>query len=76
MAQNNTRTLEDKIIDDLILGVASTNISLLDDLSNSITNKTNKQHYEDADFLPIRQSLYNVGNIVPLYDDEISSSIM
>jgi hypothetical protein len=31
--------------------------------------------YEDIDFLPLRQSLYNVENIVPVYDDEISQSI-
>ena len=31
--------------------------------------------YEDIDFLPLRQSLYNVENVVPEYDDEISQSI-
>ncbi len=31
--------------------------------------------YEDIDFLPLRQSLYNVENVVPEYDDEISPSI-
>lgn len=31
--------------------------------------------YEDIDFLPLRQSLYNVENVVPVYDDEISQSI-
>ena len=31
--------------------------------------------YEDVDFLPLRQSLYNVENVVPEYDDEISQNI-
>jgi hypothetical protein len=31
--------------------------------------------YEDIDFLPLRQSLYNVENVIPDYDDEISQSI-
>lgn len=32
--------------------------------------------YDDSDFLPIRQSLYNVENVIAMYDDEISQSIM
>jgi hypothetical protein len=32
--------------------------------------------YDDSDFLPIRQSLYNYESIVPLYDDDIGASIM
>jgi hypothetical protein len=31
--------------------------------------------YEDIDFLPLRQSLYNIENVVPEYDDEVSPSI-
>ncbi|KAJ1442886.1 hypothetical protein B484DRAFT_441901 [Ochromonadaceae sp. CCMP2298] len=31
--------------------------------------------YEDIDFLPLRQSLYNVENVVPEYDDETAPSI-
>lgn len=31
--------------------------------------------YEDIDFLPLRQSLYNVENVVPDYDDEVSQNI-
>jgi hypothetical protein len=31
--------------------------------------------YEDIDFLPLRQSLYNVENVIPDYDDEVSQSI-
>lgn len=31
--------------------------------------------YEDIDFLPLRQSLYNSENIIPEYDDEIGQHI-
>jgi hypothetical protein len=31
--------------------------------------------YEDLDFLPTRQSLYIVENVIPEYDDEISQKI-
>jgi hypothetical protein len=32
--------------------------------------------YDDVDFLPVRQSLYNVPTITPEYDDEISPHIV
>jgi hypothetical protein len=32
--------------------------------------------YDDADFLPVRQSLYNVQTVTPEYDDEISPQIV
>ena len=32
--------------------------------------------YEDTDFLPIRQSLYNFENIIPLYDDEVGGDML
>jgi hypothetical protein len=31
--------------------------------------------YEDVDFLPSRQSLYNVDNVIPDYDDELFQKI-
>jgi len=34
-----------------------------------------RRFFDDADFLPIRQSLYNIENVVPLYDDETSALI-
>eukprot|EP01035_Chromulina_nebulosa_P020461 gene20461-26549_t len=34
-----------------------------------------RRSYDDSDFLPIRQSLYNIENVIPMYDDEISASI-
>lgn len=34
-----------------------------------------KKLYEDMDFLPTRQSLYNAENVIPEYDDEIASKI-
>lgn len=30
-----------------------------------------RKQYEDLDFLPIRQSLYNIENVIPEYDDEV-----
>jgi hypothetical protein len=32
--------------------------------------------YDDVDFLPVRQSLYNVQTVTPEYDDEISPQIV
>lgn len=32
--------------------------------------------YDDVDFLPVRQSLYNVPTVTPEYDDEISPHIV
>ena len=32
--------------------------------------------YDDVDFLPVRQSLYNVPTVTPEYDDEISPQIV
>ena len=37
-------------------------------------NMTNT--YDDVDFLPVRQSLYNVQTVTPDYDDEISPHIV
>ena len=34
------------------------------------------KHYEDLDFLPIRQTLYNVPTVTPDYDDEIFPQIV
>lgn len=31
--------------------------------------------YEDVDFLPSRQSLYNVENVIPDYDDNLFQRI-
>jgi len=36
----------------------------------------NKKLYEDLDFLPTRQSLYNTEKYIPEYDDEIGQRIM
>ena len=35
-----------------------------------------KRKHEDADFLPIRQSLYNAETVVPVYDDDVSALIV
>lgn len=32
--------------------------------------------YDDVDFLPVRQSLYNIQTITPEYDDETSPHIV
>jgi hypothetical protein len=34
------------------------------------------QMYEDLDFIPARQSLYNSEKVIPTYDDEIFQHIM
>ena len=31
--------------------------------------------YEDIDFLPLRQSLYNTENVIPEYDDDHAQRI-
>lgn len=47
-----------------------------DKIIESLILEGNRRIYDDNDFLPIRQSLYNVENIVPMYDDEISPNII
>lgn len=41
---------------------------LIDGNTNSI--------FDDVDFLPIRQSLYNVQTVIPEYDDETAPRIV
>lgn len=36
----------------------------------------NKKLYEDLDFLPTRQSLYNTEKYIPEYDDDVAQRIM
>jgi hypothetical protein len=36
----------------------------------------NSSTFDDVDFLPIRQSLYNVQTVVPEYDDEMAPRIV
>jgi hypothetical protein len=47
-----------------------------DKIIESIVVEGANNFFDDNDFLPIRQSLYNVENIVPIYDDEVSQNIM
>jgi len=35
-----------------------------------------QRQYEDNDFLPVRQSLYNVETIIPSYDGDVFSHIL
>ena len=46
-----------------------------DRIIESIILEGNQGLFEDVDFLPSRQSLYNVENVVPEYDDEVSQKI-
>lgn len=46
-----------------------------DRIIESILIEGKQAQYEDIDFLPLRQSLYNAENVVPEYDDEISQRI-
>jgi hypothetical protein len=59
---NLVRTDEDRIIEMMII-------------ENGQLGANNKK-YEDGDFLPVRQSLYNVETIVPAYDEEIFTQIV
>jgi hypothetical protein len=46
-----------------------------DRIIESIIVEGNGAMFDDADFLPARQSLYNVENVIPEYDDEASQRI-
>lgn len=35
-----------------------------------------QRQYEDSDFLPVRQSLYNIETVIPSYDGDVFSHIM
>lgn len=47
-----------------------------DKIIESLVVEGTNELYVDHDFLPIRQSLYNVETIVPTYDDDVSENIL
>lgn len=46
-----------------------------DKIIEAIVIEGKERMYEDGDFLPIRQSLYNIHTITPEYDDTVSHLI-
>lgn len=47
---------------------------IIENLSRDESNMI--RHYEDLDFKPMRQTLYNVPTVTPEYDDEIFPHIV